>query len=166
MSWTPKLLVDAGLSATSGLSGGVLVNLGGIAGILVLGALSSRLGIYRVHAVALVCAAASIAGFGLLSASQAALALAVVVGFFLFTSMVGLYVITPSIYPTEVRNTGTGLAIGLGRMGGIVSPWLAGVLLSAGLAPAQAYVAFGLPMLLAAVAVVALGQISARTPVA
>jgi benzoate transport len=159
MSWTPKLLVDAGLSADKGVSGGVLVNLGGIAGVILLGVLAGRLGIFKLHVMALVAAAASIFGFGLMSGSLvAALALAAVVGFFLFTSMVGLYVITASIYPTEIRNTGTGLAIGVGRLGGVVSPYLAGVLLSAGWRPAQAYMAFGLPLLLAAIAVAALAR--------
>lgn len=159
VSWTPKLLVEAGLPVGSGLSGGVLLNLGGVAGTLVLGALSSRLGIFRLHTAALVASAVAIAGFGLVSGSLgAALAGAALVGFFLFTAMVGLYVITPSIYPTELRNTGTGLAIGVGRLGAIVSPYLAGLLLANGWQPSQAYMAFALPALLATAAVTALAR--------
>ena len=93
-----------------------------------------------------------------LSAVVAAWLAALVVGFFLFTSMVGLYVITPSIYPTEVRNTGTGLAIGVGRCGAILSPILAGVLLKGGWKPSQAYIAFGLPALISAAAVMLLAR--------
>ena len=159
MSWTPKLLVDAGLAPGKGLSGGVLLNIGGIAGIVLLGVLAPKLGIFKVHSVALVAAAIAIFGFGLASGSLAsALTLALVVGFFLFTSLVGLYVITPSIYPTEVRNTGTGLAIGVGRLGGVLSPYLAGLLLSSGWQPDQTYMVFGLPMLLAVVAITALSR--------
>jgi benzoate transport len=159
VSWTPKLLVEAGLPVNRGLSGGVLLNLGGIVGILMLGALSAKLGIFRLHTIALLAAAGSIAAFGMVSgALELAMLAALVVGFFIFTSMVGLYVITPSIYPTEVRNTGTGLAIGVGRCGAILSPILAGVLLKGGWKPAQAYIAFGLPALISAAAVTLLAR--------
>jgi predicted MFS family arabinose efflux permease len=154
VSWTPRLLVEAGLPVGSGLSGGVLLNVGGVAGTLLLGVLSSRFGIFRLQVAALVAAAAAIAGFGLVSDMlSVALPFAPVVGFFLFTSMVGLYVITPSIYPTALRNTGTGLAIGIGRLGAVASPYLAGVLLAGGWETSRVYVAFALPALLAAVAV-------------
>lgn len=159
VSWTPKLLVEAGLPVDSGISGGVLLNVGGVAGILLLGLYSARLGVFRLHAGALLASAAAITAFGLVSASLTlALLAAILVGVFLFSSMVGLYVITPSIYPTELRNTGTGLAIGIGRLGGIVSPYLAGVLLASGWKPSEAYLLFGLPTLLAAVAVLALAR--------
>lgn len=167
MSWTPKLLVEAGLTKDTGLSGGVLVNVGGVAGTVLLGVLARRLGVFRLHAVALLAAAAAIYGFGLASGALVlALVLAVLVGFFLFTSMVGLYVITPAIYPTEVRNTGTGVAIGIGRLGGILSPYLAGLLLSEGVRPDQIYMVFGLPMLVAAVASVALARLGAPAKLA
>lgn len=167
VSWTPKLLVEAGLPVDRGLSGGVLLNLGGICGTVLLGVLGARLGIFRVHTLALIAAAAMTACFGLVSGSlQAGLIVAVLVGFFLFTSMVGLYVITPSIYPTEVRNTGTGLAIGVGRIGAILSPYLAGLLLATGWKPSSAYIAFGLPTLLAAAAVMMLARNRDHAPIA
>ena len=80
--------------------------------------------------------------------------------------MVGLYVITPSIYPTAVRNTGTGLAIGVGRIGAIVSPYLAGVLLGSGWKPADAYMVFSVPMLFSAAAVMLLGRKRSVAPAA
>jgi MFS family permease len=130
-------------------------------GTVVLGLLSLRFGIFRLHTMALIGAAVSIPCFGLVSGSlEAALVVAPVVGLFLFVSMVGLYVITPAIYPTEVRNTGTGLAIGVGRCGAIASPYAAGVLLAAGLAPANVYVIFGVPVLVAAVACVWLARMT------
>ena len=38
MSWTPKLLVAAGLSAQQGITGGVLLSVGGILGAALIGA--------------------------------------------------------------------------------------------------------------------------------
>ena len=37
MSWTPKLLVTAGLSTQQGITGGVLLNVGGIVGTSLIG---------------------------------------------------------------------------------------------------------------------------------
>ena len=36
LSWTPQLLVEAGLDPKEGISGGVLLNLGGVVGALAL----------------------------------------------------------------------------------------------------------------------------------
>lgn len=153
LSWTPKLLVDAGLRAEQGISGGVLLNLGGIAGGLGLGLLAARVGPYRIVALTMVAGAASVALFGLFAHGLAlSLALALVVGYLIFGSIVGLYSIMPSVYPTEVRNTGAGLSVGVGRIGAIVSPFVAGVLLENGWSGSATYILFALPLFVAGVA--------------
>ena len=48
MSWTPKLLVSAGLSAQQGITGGVLLSVGGIFGAALIGGLPSRWPLARV----------------------------------------------------------------------------------------------------------------------
>jgi MFS family permease len=164
LQWTPKLLVDAGLNPREGISGGVLLNVGGIAGALLLGVFTLRFVVFRVERVAMVLSALTIVCFGLWSGSlTTALALAPLVGVFLFASMVGLYAITPAVYPISVRNTGTGLAIGAGRCGAILSPWLAGELLSAGWSPKTLFLGFAVPMLLSAWAIWALHKHQLRT---
>lgn len=153
LSWTPKLLVDAGLRAEEGISGGVLLNLGGIAGALGLGLLAARVGPFRIVAMTMVAGAVSVALFGLLGHGIAlAMPLALVVGYLIFGSMVGLYSIMPSVYPTEVRNTGAGLSVGVGRLGAIVSPFAAGMLLDRGWSASSTYVLFALPLLAAGAA--------------
>lgn len=128
LSWTPKLLVQAGLSAQQGVTGGVLLN-----------ALFTAL-------------------FGLASASLGwAFAAAVGVGVFLFASMAGLYGLVPATYPAQVRATGMGWAIGIGRIGAIVAPTMAGLLLDGGWQPASLYYVFALPLIAAGLAVWATG---------
>src|SRR6185369_16102822 len=50
-SWTPKLLVAAGLSTRQGITGGVLLNMGGIVGRSLFGTLATRLTLKRLTSV-------------------------------------------------------------------------------------------------------------------
>lgn len=165
LSWTPKLLVDAGLRAEQGISGGVLLNVGGIAGALVLGLLAARIGKFRIVALSMIAGALSVAIFGYFAEGVVlAMTLALLVGYFLFASLVGLYAILPSIYPAAVRNTGAGLSVGVGRIGAIVSPYVAGLLLERGWSNSSTYVVFAVPLLAAGVATFLLGRMqSSRT---
>src|SRR5204862_5534919 len=68
-------------------------------------------------------------------------------------SMASLYAIVPLIYPALVRNTGTGLAIGFGRLGAVVGPYLGGLLIAAGWQRLAYYSVLALPVLVSAVAI-------------
>jgi MFS family permease len=72
--------------------------------------------------------------------------------------MAGLYAFAPVIYPASIRTTGMGWAIGIGRIGAILAPLIAGALLDGGWAAPQLYYAYAVPLLAAAVAVLALSR--------
>jgi MFS family permease len=57
--------------------------------------------------------------------------LAFSVGFFLVGGQIGLNSIAGTIYPTDIRSTGAGWALGIGRIGSILGPVLGGILISA-----------------------------------
>lgn len=159
LSWTPKLLVAAGLSAQQGVTGGVLLNLGGIVGGSLFGALALRLRLAWLTTASLVVAAVFTAAFALTSASLGlAFGVAFFLGLFLFASMAGLYGLVPATYPPAVRVTGMGWAIGIGRAGAILSPMTAGVLLDGGWQPLALYYLFALPLAGAALLVLACGS--------
>jgi benzoate transport len=143
-SWTPTLLVEAGMSATQGLTGGTLLNLGGIFGAALLGALAARWTLRAVLMTYLIATAVMLAVFIAASSSLAvAFALGFLVGLFVNGCVAGLYALTPAIYGPDVRTTGVGTAIGIGRIGAILSPTLAGALLDAGWTPQSLYLAVG-----------------------
>jgi benzoate transport len=159
LSWTPKLLVAAGLSAKQGVTGGVLLNLGGIVGGSLFGVLAVRMKLARLTALSLVLTAACMAGFGMVSGSLGlAFAAAFGIGLFIFAAMAGLYAFAPATYPAAVRTTGMGYAIGIGRLGAILAPLSAGVLLDGGWQAPALYYAYALPLLAAMCAVLATGQ--------
>jgi MFS family permease len=154
LSWTPKLLVDAGMSAEQGITGGVLLNLGGIVGGGLFGWLTTRLRLRPLIAMFLVATSVALALFGYVSGTLAlAFAVAVMIGFALFGSMAGLYALAPTVYDASVRTTGLGWAIGIGRIGAIIAPAIVGVLIDAGWHTSHLYYVFALPLLAAAGAV-------------
>lgn len=150
MSWTPKLLSDAGYSQNAAISGSVLLNIGGAIGALILGFNAGRIGLTRSVGLYMVATAVFMALFGLFNGSMVpAFTIAVALGFFLFGSIIGLYAVAPEIFDVQVRATGISIAIGVGRIGAVLAPLLAGMLLDTGLAPSIMFILFAVPMLAA-----------------
>lgn len=150
MSWTPKLLVEAGLSVEAGVSGGVLINFGGMLGQLAFGFFATRIGAKFLVVAFLITGAVLMALFSWVAAELAlSLVVAFFMGIFLFGAFTGLYAMTPVVFSPAMRNTGTGLVIGLGRLGAVFGPMLAGYLLASVLSPTQSYVFFAMPVLAA-----------------
>lgn len=143
MSWTPKLLVAAGLSAQQGITGGVLLSVGGIFGAALIGALASRWSLTRVLALFMLTTAALLVVFvGSGSTITAALGLGLLIGLFVNGCVAGLYALSPVVYDASVRATGVGWGIGIGRIGAILSPIVAGFLLDGGWQPLHLYGVF------------------------
>ena len=153
MSWTPKLLIDAGLSQQAGLSGGIVLNAGAIVGGIGLGLMASRIRLNWLQSVYALLGGVLLIAFGAWSGElYAALALAFLVGLFGTGCIIGAYAAVPQLYPAEVRTTGTGVAIGLGRWGGVASPTVAGLLLDANWTGPELYFLFSLPLFIAGIA--------------
>ncbi|NBF09722.1 MFS transporter [Pseudomonas sp. Fl4BN1] len=151
MSWTPKLLVAAGLSAQQGITGGVLLSVGGIFGAALIGGLSSRWPLTRVLSLFMLITAGLLVLFASAGSSMAAaLGLGLLIGLFANGCVAGLYALSPVVYDASVRATGVGWGIGIGRIGAIVSPTVAGVLLDSGWQPLHLYGVFAVVFVIAA----------------
>jgi benzoate transport len=158
MSWTPKLLVATGLSAQQGVTGAVLLNVGGIIGGFLFAWLAVWIALRKLTASFLALTAVCAIAFGMLAGEiAAAFTIAVAIGTFLIGSMAGLYSLAPTIYSASVRTTGMGWAIGIGRVGAIVAPTLAGVFVDAAWSPMTLYAVFAVPLLVAVASVLGAG---------
>ena len=62
----------------------------------------------------------------------------------------------PAITPTDLRSTGVGSGLGVGRIGGIVGPIVAGTLVGAGWAPREIFYAAAIPAFISAVTMLGL----------
>ena len=153
LKWVPKIVVDMGFTPSS--AAGVLVwaNVGGAAGGAVLGFLSLRFGLKHLTIFVLVMSTIMVAVFGRGQANLAQLSLVcAITGFFTNAGVVGLYGIFAQVFPTHVRATGTGFAVGFGRAGAMLAPIVAGYLFRAGYGLEFVAIAMGVGSLVAAIA--------------
>ncbi len=154
LKWVPKIVVDMGFSPSS--AAGVLVwaNVGGASGGVVLGLLSLRYGLKHLTMLVLVLSTIMVGVFGLGQVTLVQLSwVCAITGFFTNAGVVGLYGILAQAFPTHVRATGTGFAVGTGRAGSVLAPIIAGYLFHAGYSLEFVSLTLGAGPLLAALAV-------------
>jgi benzoate transport len=163
LKWVPKIVVDMGFTPSS--AAGVLVwaNVGGASGGAVLGLLSMRYGLKHLTMAVLVLSTIMVTVFGRGQANLAQLSLVcAVTGFCTNAGVVGLYGILAQAFPTYVRATGTGFAVGLGRAGAMLAPIIAGYLFRGGYGLQFVAIAMSAGSLIGAVALWLLPLNSAR----
>ncbi|SEQ93241.1 benzoate transport [Lentzea albida] len=164
-SWTPTLLLKAGMSNQQGISGGILFSLGGITGAALLGVLVSKVEARKLTAAYFGLAAVMLVLFSLsLGTLAIALVFAVVLGLFLNGTISGINVIVPLIYPAESRATALGMAVAVSRLGAVLAPLFAGYLVQAGWQPSSMYQVFTIPALIGGAAVLLLTRFGRSTP--
>jgi len=162
LKWIPKIVVDMGFAPSA--AAGVLVwaNVGGAAGSLLLGFASLKASVRGLTIAVMAASVAMVVVFGQGQSGLGALAsVAAATGFFTNAGMVGLYALLAHNFPTELRASATGFAIGVGRGGSALAPALAGLLFVSGfgLAGTSAVMALGsLVALLALALLPRLGQ--------
>ncbi|MFK3794834.1 MFS transporter [Pseudomonas sp. NPDC088444] len=122
-SWTPVLLTQSGFSEKDGAAGGVLLNLGGMLGALLMGLSANRFGCARllpffllVNAVlmTLMVPATHLAWL--------AVTMGVSSGLLLYGAIAGLFTLAPQGFATAIRTRGVGFVLATGRVGAILSP--------------------------------------------
>lgn len=125
-SWLPSVLTAAGFTPAVASNGITAFNLGGVAGAIGGGLAFSRVG-SRIAMLAM--AGGAIAGTVALSlmtieASMARLplfALLTISGGLINAVLTTMYALATNVYASEIRATGTGVAISVGRIGAILS---------------------------------------------
>ena len=147
MSWIPALMEDSGFDATVGRQAFFLFNLGGVMGIYLMGWLSTRYKLTDMICYLSLIAAVGMVIFALVPTQlNLMLVLTLLIGIVQQGGFTGLYGAAAKAYPTDIRSTGIGWAIGLGRFGAVVGPAVAGYLIAAGLDMSANYFIFAVPM--------------------
>ncbi|MFT3690987.1 MFS transporter [Paenirhodobacter sp.] len=153
VSWITQLSVQSGLAVENAIYAGALFNLGGFTGTLVLGTFALRFGLQGITFTAMVAGAVVVAAFGHLSVSLAVtLFLAYCAGFTTNGGFNCFYALAAELYPTEIRSTGIGWAMGIGRLGAVIGPLLGGVLIGQGLSIPNLMMIYAIPLVIAGLA--------------
>jgi len=154
-SWVPQLTANAGLPNSLAFLSGTILNLGLFVGNASVGWFGDRFGLRRSIATYLGAGAMVLLCFSYLQGTAAMLiglgTIGVMQGGFL-----GLYAVGAKIYPAANRVTGIGWAAGIGRLGAVLGPSIAGYLVAFGLGMTGTFLLFALPLAVAAVAVAAM----------
>ncbi|MFE5299664.1 MFS transporter [Streptomyces sp. NPDC056632] len=131
-TWLPTMMRASGYGLDSSVAFLMVINAGGIVGLLISGRLADRFGPLRIAAIWFVLTAVG----ALLLRAHLPLGVTYVVvavtGVWLFSAQVMVYAATGAVYQGAERAAGLGLVTGVGRIGAVVGPWLVGALAAAG----------------------------------
>ncbi len=163
-SWYVTLLERSGIPLDGVLRTFSLWDFGALIGGVAVAALSSRMPLERLLAVAYLAAAACLVSLGQIqNLSIITSVVTFLTGFSVVGASLCLGALAASHYPPAIRASGVGLGLGVGRVGAVLSPLLAGSALSAGWSNAQIFSAAVAPAIVAALAVIALAT-TRRSP--
>jgi AAHS family 4-hydroxybenzoate transporter-like MFS transporter len=155
-SWLPTVLSDFGIPVNRSIYITSLLQIGGVCGALLLGRLMDRLLSFGVLAWTYLAAGVAIFLVGESGASVHFLVVTVLAaGFFVIGGQTSSNALAAEYYPTAIRSTGVGWALGIGRVGSILGPYLGAMLLTPGVQARHVFWAAALPPLVAFLAALA-----------
>ena len=133
--WIPSILVAQGYDLVRSFGFTVIITLAQLPGYAVAAWLIEVWGRRLTLSVFLVGSAASAVAFGTSTGETFVIGAGMALSFFNLGAWGALYAVTPEMYPTSLRATGSGWAAGVGRIASIVAPLSVPPLLALGGAP-------------------------------
>ena len=130
---------------------------GTLAGAVLFSILGMRVAPLRMAWVFSAVTIVSLVGFAVLLPSLAAYAFAAVLGVSVFAAMASYTALIPTAYPVLARAAGYGAMLGVGRVGAILAPALAGFALAV-VTPTQLYLLTAIPLAVAGVSSLAMAR--------
>ncbi|SFS04581.1 MFS transporter, putative metabolite:H+ symporter [Microbacterium sp. cf046] len=133
--WIPSILVSQGYDLVRSFGFTLIITLAQLPGYAVAAWLIEVWGRRLTLSVFLAGSAVAAILFGTASEEWVVIATGMALSFFNLGAWGALYAVTPEMYPTSLRATGSGWAAGVGRIASIVAPLTVPLLLAAGGAP-------------------------------
>jgi benzoate transport len=150
INWIPELTTRAGLPIDQAIYAGATYNLGAFLGTSAMGWLAVRFALPRVIALFFFASAVAMLIFGNLSMPVAlTLVAALAVGVTVQGGFNGFWALSARFYPTEIRSTGIGWSMGVGRVGAVLGPLVGGYLVEADLAIGTIFAIYAVPAAIA-----------------
>ena len=159
-NWLPTVLNDLGASVSEAVAIGSMLQVGGVVGTLLLGSVIDRFS-FRALALVYFMAVFAVGAIGQLSHSVVFVTMAIfVAGFCIVGGQIAANALAATFYPTAMRATGVGWALGIGRVGSIVGPLVGGALLTLKWSPASVFGTAATAALCAALAAFCLSRLA------
>ena len=159
-NWLPTVLNDLGASVSKAVLIGSMLQVGGVVGTFALGIIIDRFS-FRALALVYFVAVFAVGAIGQLGHSALLVSLAIfAAGFCVVGGQIAANALAAGFYPTSVRATGVGWALGMGRVGSIVGPLVGGMLLAAKWSTAAVFLAAAGAALCAALAAFGLSRLT------
>jgi MFS transporter, AAHS family, 4-hydroxybenzoate transporter len=162
-NWLPLLSTRMGFSSSTAVLMGTTLQLGGLIGAIFLGPLIDRLGYYRVLVPLFLIAGLAVAAIGHPGFPMPLLYVVIfTAGICIVGAQPALNALASTLYPTEIRATGVGWSLGVGRAGAIVGPVVAAQLVALNWSTQTLFLAASIPASLACVVVIGLAAVMRR----
>jgi MFS transporter, AAHS family, 4-hydroxybenzoate transporter len=157
-SWLPTVFHNAGITLSLAVIATAVFQGGGVVASLALGSLVDRFGAYRVVYSTYFLGAICVALLGYSHSIAAIMVCTFFAGAGIIGGQTGANALAASFYPTYIRSTGVGWALGIGRIGSIAGPIFGGIMLSLHLPLTTVFLAGAVPSLIGSAALLLMGR--------
>ncbi len=156
-SWLPTVANQAGYGIGTSVLVGTMEQLAGMIGGFTLGLFVQRWGFVRVLTTCFALGCINIALIGKPGLSLSMLFTVVfLAGFGVVGGQTAVNALSATFYPTDLRATGIGAGLGVGRIGAIIGPVVGGVLMSQHLPSQKLFLVAAVPALVSAIVMLAM----------
>lgn len=155
--WLPSMMFMKGFELVKSFEYVLIMTLAQLPGYFTAAYLIEKLGRKFVLILYLLLTAVSAIWFGTSETAGMLLAAGICLSFFNLGAWGAMYAYTPELYPTAARSTGVGMAAAFGRIGGVIGPFVVGILVRQGVTLPVIFAIFFVAILIGAAAVGVLG---------
>ncbi|MCR8656583.1 MFS transporter [Paenibacillus endoradicis] len=156
--WLPSIMLLKGFDLVTSFQYILIMTLAQIPGYFTAAYFIEKFGRKFVLVVYLLLTALSAVWFGNAETEGILIASGICLSFFNLGAWGGMYAYTPELYPSTVRATGVGLAASFGRVGGVIGPFLVGMLVAREVAITTVFMMFFITIVIGALTVLFFGK--------
>jgi AAHS family 4-hydroxybenzoate transporter-like MFS transporter len=164
ISWVPTFARTSGMQLQMAIYAGTALNVGALIGSTCIGLIAARTGLRHYILGSMSTAVVLMAIYGHLPmADLPTLLLIALIGATVQGGFNTFYPITARVYPAELRASGIGYAVGIGRAGAVAGPLIAGYFLAAKVPMSTLFLVFSVPLVLSGLAAFSIRSANLRS---
>lgn len=156
--WLPTVMVLKGFGLIKGFQYVLIMTVAQLPGYFTAAYFIEKYGRKFVLVIYLLLTAISAVWFGSAASEGMLIAAGICLSFFNLGAWGAMYAYTPELYPTAIRSTGVGFASAFGRIGGVVGPYLVGMMVARGADIQTVFIIFFVTIIIGALTILLFGK--------